>query len=125
MKLAWMIGAGIGLAILADSQASAQAPGCGTIAANTPPARVLTILQCSVKDTLREPESARFRRLHVTQFNYVDGRPPGWALCGEMNGRNGYSGMTGWQQFAYTKGEHRLLQSNLMCEGKPVLAGSR
>jgi hypothetical protein len=86
----------------------------------------MDIFLCSVKDLLRDPYAAHFRKLHVTKFPYLDKRrPDGWALCGEMNGRNGYGGMTGWQGFAYTSDDHRMLKSTLMCDNYPVLAGSR
>ena len=113
-----------GLLFFLPAESRSQARGCGAVNSNTNPQRVMQVFLCSVKDLLRDPDTARFRRLHVVKYRYLDGRR-GWALCGEVNARNAYGGRTGWQGFAYTEGEHRLLQSTLMCDGERVLAGSR
>jgi hypothetical protein len=49
----------------------------------------------AVKAVMRDPDSAKFRNLEVND----DG-----SVCGEVNGRNAYGGMTGFSPFAYVEG---------------------
>lgn len=58
------------------------------------PARTMAAYQAAVADTLRDPESARFRGVRVVRE--ADG---GNALCGELNARNAYGGYVGYEAF--------------------------
>lgn len=49
----------------------------------------------AVKAVMRDPDSAKFRNLEVND----DG-----SVCGEVNGRNAFGGMTGFSPFAYVDG---------------------
>lgn len=50
--------------------------------------------QSAVADTLRDPESARFRSVRV--IREADGSD---ALCGELNAKNAYGGYIGYEPF--------------------------
>ena len=52
----------------------------------------------SVASTAREPSSVSFRHVFIQKRVTEDGREP-ITLCGEVNGRNGYGGFTGFQAF--------------------------
>jgi len=48
----------------------------------------------AVRESLRDPYSARFRNLHVGKISKS-------AVFGEVNGKNGYGGYTGFTKFYY------------------------
>lgn len=48
--------------------------------------------------TMRDPSSASFRNVFIEKRVTEDGREP-ITVCGEVNGRNGYGGFTGFQAF--------------------------
>lgn len=52
----------------------------------------------SIANTAREPSSVTFRRVFIQKRAGKDGRQP-IVLCGEVNGKNGYGGFTGFQAF--------------------------
>jgi len=54
-------------------------------------ARSLEEAQAVVRDSLRDPESARFRNVAAN---------PNGSVCGEVNARNGYGGYNGFTAFA-------------------------
>jgi hypothetical protein len=57
-------------------------------------AQKMAVYQTAVADTLRDPESARFRGVRV--LREADGRD---ALCGELNAKNAYGGYVGYEPF--------------------------
>jgi hypothetical protein len=57
-------------------------------------AQKMAVYQSAVADTLRDPESARFRHVRVVQD--ADGSD---ALCGELNAKNVYGGYVGYAPF--------------------------
>lgn len=52
----------------------------------------------AVASTARDPASVSFRNVFIQKRVTKDGREP-ITLCGEVNGRNGYGGFTGFQAF--------------------------
>lgn len=54
----------------------------------------MAVYQSAVADTLRDPESARFRNVRVVRK--ADGSD---ALCGELNAKNVYGGYVGYAPF--------------------------
>lgn len=54
----------------------------------------ITSAKMAVEQKLRDPDSAQFRNVVVTSA----GISPG-TVCGEVNGRNAFGGMTGFQRF--------------------------
>jgi hypothetical protein len=57
-------------------------------------AQKMAVYQSAVADTLRDPESARFRGVRVVRE--ADGSD---ALCGELNAKNAYGGYVGYEPF--------------------------
>lgn len=53
----------------------------------------------SVRDALRDPESARFSEMEVVEYE-----PGSRAVCGEVNAKNAYGGYTGDKRFYYRAG---------------------
>lgn len=59
-------------------------------------------------DIAKEPESVRFRRVHLrTNLDPTNGQVR-IGVCGETNGRNSYGGYTGWRTFSYARGALRF-----------------
>ena len=52
----------------------------------------------SIASTAREPSSVSFRHVFIQKRIAEDGREP-ITLCGEVNGKNGFGGFTGYQAF--------------------------
>ena len=66
---------------------------------------------CLIKDGARDPDSVKFRDVYVSTLTYVTGPRTGTVLkgvCGEMTGKNGYGGMTGWKGFTYVMDTQRF-----------------
>jgi hypothetical protein len=57
-------------------------------------AQKMAVYQSAVADTLRDPESTRFRKVRVVRE--ADGSD---ALCGELNAKNAYGGYVGYAPF--------------------------
>lgn len=57
-------------------------------------AQKMAVYQSAVADTLRDPESARFRSVRVVRA--ADGTD---ALCGQLNAKNAYGGYVGYEPF--------------------------
>lgn len=59
-------------------------------------------------DRLRDPASAQFRGVHVAyhacpaNFDCHKDPSPLWAVCGEVNAKNGYGGYVGFEPFVFT-----------------------
>ncbi len=51
--------------------------------------------EAAVAAQLRDPESTRFRSVHLVRFH---GKSP--VICGELNTKNGFGGYTGFMPFA-------------------------
>lgn len=69
---------------------------------------MILVAQKAVKGRLRDPESAMFRNEQV-------GRKDGQAvvICGEVNARNGFGGMTGYQRFMSNGADVTALESDM------------
>lgn len=61
--------------------------------------RVTRICEQSVKQQMRDPDSAQFRD-EVAMPDTPDGLS--WRVTGEVNGRNGFGGMVGYMSFSCT-----------------------
>jgi hypothetical protein len=62
--------------------------------AASPQAKALDAAKQTVEAGLRDSGSAEFRNIKV--FNHGTGR---FVVCGEVNARNGFGGMTGYKRF--------------------------
>ena len=51
-----------------------------------------------LSDSLKDPESAKFRKVFLSA-TFNKNTFNGWAICGEMNGKNSYGGYTGYKPF--------------------------
>ena len=61
---------------------------------NWTPTRIRTAARQAVVSKLRDPSSAQFR--NVRRIEHSNGST---MFCGEVNGRNAYGGMSGFQRF--------------------------
>lgn len=61
---------------------------------NWTPTRIRAAARQAVADKLRDPSSAQFR--NVRRIEHSNGST---MFCGEVNGRNAYGGMSGFQRF--------------------------
>lgn len=52
-------------------------------------AKIIAIVTKAVADSMKDPESARFRNMHITRGN----------VCGEVNAKNGMGGYVGFARF--------------------------
>ncbi|MGR6534027.1 hypothetical protein [Brevundimonas sp. RM1] len=57
----------------------------------------------AVRNTLRDPGSAEFRRIKVVRS---DGQPR--VVCGEVNSKNAFGGYVGFRDFYYRDGRLRV-----------------
>jgi hypothetical protein len=78
--------------------------------------------------TMRDPASASFRNVYL--YKRVSAKPGSQVtVCGEVNGRNGYGGLTGFQQFllsgdsVYVGKMLRFDVSHLCQNNNPVVDG--
>lgn len=72
-------------------------------------------------DGLRDVSGARFRAVYLFKTVGRDGREH-VSLCGEVNARNGYGGMTGFQPFTTVgdrllTGSTGILNAAMVCDG--------
>lgn len=147
----WVVGAFVGLILLAAIISHTSGPDSKTQSSSSETASsqhstsseqvqadnekwfkgeiVTPFLLGQVKDRLKDPDSAKFR--NVTLFHdFVprsdgDGRETsigGYALCGEVNARNGFGGYDGYTQFVsmtwvWTNGEWPGLSSAASSRG--------
>jgi hypothetical protein len=108
---------------------------CGEVSQTSSPQHALTVFRCAARDALRDPASGQFRHLFITKVQFIDGRQPPWewALCGDVNRRNAFGGMTGWHRFVFMPGAQAtdplgrvFFNGNTYCgPAQPVLAGAR
>lgn len=87
----------VAAAIAISSPVSAQSP------AFTPEQRaegeaLIRKAASYLASTVRDPSSATFRNVFIQKRLAEDGREP-VTICGEINARNGYGGLTGFQAF--------------------------
>lgn len=59
-------------------------------------------------DIAKDPESVRFRRVHIRTNLDPTNAQVRIGVCGETNGRNSYGGYTGWRAFSYARGALRF-----------------
>lgn len=57
--------------------------------------------ETAARRELRDPDSAQFRY----QYEDMEVFPDAGVLCGELNARNGYGGLTGFKGYAYVRGQ--------------------
>ncbi|MCV0415623.1 MAG: hypothetical protein K5831_12190 [Brevundimonas sp.] len=74
--------------------ACVEAQRARTPPVNWTPTRIRTAARQAVTDKLRDPSSAQFR--NVRRIEHSNGST---MFCGEVNGRNAYGGMSGFQRF--------------------------
>lgn len=74
--------------------ACVEAQRARTPPVNWTPTRIRTAARQAVMDKLRDPSSAQFR--NVRRIEHSNGST---MFCGEVNGRNAYGGMSGFQRF--------------------------
>lgn len=74
--------------------ACVEAQRARTPPVNWTPTRIRTAARQAVTDNLRDPSSAQFR--NVRRIEHSNGST---MFCGEVNGRNAYGGMSGFQRF--------------------------
>ncbi|HBY43163.1 MAG TPA: hypothetical protein DEH03_05665 [Brevundimonas sp.] len=74
--------------------ACVEAQRARTPPVNWTPTRIRTAARQAVVNKLRDPSSAQFR--NVRRIEHSNGST---MFCGEVNGRNAYGGMSGFQRF--------------------------
>lgn len=74
--------------------ACVEAQRARTPPVNWTPTRIRTAARQAVTNNLRDPSSAQFR--NVRRIEHSNGSI---MFCGEVNGRNAYGGMSGFQRF--------------------------
>ncbi|MBI2248662.1 Uncharacterised protein [Brevundimonas diminuta] len=74
--------------------ACVEAQRARTPPVNWTPTRIRAAARQAVTDKLRDPSSAQFR--NVRRIEHSNGST---MFCGEVNGRNAYGGMSGFQRF--------------------------
>ncbi|SPU43576.1 Uncharacterised protein [Brevundimonas diminuta] len=74
--------------------ACVEAQRARTPPVNWTPTRIRTATRQAVTNKLRDPSSAQFR--NVRRIEHSNGST---MFCGEVNGRNAYGGMSGFQRF--------------------------
>ena len=74
--------------------ACVEAQRARTPPVNWTPTRIRTAARQAVTNKLRDPSSAQFR--NVRRIEHSNGTT---MFCGEVNGRNAYGGMSGFQRF--------------------------
>jgi hypothetical protein len=74
--------------------ACVEAQRARTPPVNWTPTRIRTAARQAVTNKLRDPSSAQFR--NVRRIEHSNGST---MFCGEVNGRNAYGGMSGFQRF--------------------------
>lgn len=75
-------------------------------------AKMLDEAKLSVRESLRDPESAQFRNLRVKE------KPSGAIVCGEVNAKNGFGGYEGFERFVY---QERLRLVTFAASGAEVV----
>jgi len=63
-------------------------------------AAALASAQRAIKDKLRDPDSAKFDRVTRKTMPNARGEPTD-VVCGRVNAKNAYGGMTGFKDFVY------------------------
>lgn len=76
-------------AVLAQAQTVLQASKTGVS-----DERILEIAKQVTADSLKDPDSARFRNVGIRQFGELR------IVCGEVNGKNSYGGYVGFVRFS-------------------------
>lgn len=81
---------------------------CGSPESNEPnEAGMIVIARKAVEAKLRDPESAQYRNEHLGSFKGVP------VICGEVNAKNGFGGMSGYERFISNGGEATVLTSDM------------
>lgn len=60
-----------------------------------------------LKERLRDPDSAAYRNVRIYRHPKSDG---GFVFCGEVNARNGFGGMAGFERFVASP-THAVIES--------------
>lgn len=119
-RIGFLVAGTVLLAI--GSLASAQSPALTPEQRAEGEAQIKWAAQ-EIANTARDPSSVAFRRVFLVKRNLRDGRQP-IELCGEINGKNGYGGFTGYQAFTLMGGTvhvRKILSLDVarMCEQRP------
>jgi hypothetical protein len=82
-----------------------------------------------IASTSRDPSSVTFRNVVVQKRVTKDGREP-ITVCGEVNGRNGYGGFTGFQAFVLLGdnvevGDSMGLPVSFLCKNNDPITDTR
>lgn len=107
-------------ALIAASTGALPTLACPVFDDHRPAKDMIAAAQCLIRDNAKDPSSVRFRNVYVGTISFVSGPQAGItvrAVCGEMIGRNGYGGMTGWQGFTYMAGDDPFYQAD-NCENR-------
>lgn len=88
---------GIAVVLAATNQAKAQSPSF-TAEQRAEGEALVRKAAASIASTARDPSSVSFRKVFIQKRMAKDGRQP-ITLCGEVNGKNGYGGFTGFEKF--------------------------
>jgi hypothetical protein len=70
----------------------------------------LTVVQIAVKEKLRDPGSAEFSEQKIGAYQGHE------VVCGKVNSKNGFGGMTGFQRFVSNGGEATVLEEQMKSE---------
>jgi hypothetical protein len=90
------------------------AGGCGGSSNSDGPSDLarITVAQQAVKGRLKDPSSAEFRNERVGSY-----QGKAIVVCGEVNAKNSFGGMTGFERFVSNGGDVTVLESE-MAEGE-------
>jgi hypothetical protein len=75
-----------------------------------------------VADELSDPDSAKFRKLFLSEFVNPNNGQAGLWLCGEINAKNKMGGYVGYRQF-FIKADLDLVQINPAAENEKSMEG--
>lgn len=73
-------------------------------------ASYIALNQERIKVRLKDPESAQFRNVFVSNTSYISDDTP--VICGEINAKNSFGGYTGFERFV-SHGSVQLLETNM------------
>lgn len=127
----WRIGLSVVAALAVSSAAVAQSP----LALLTVPQRADGEAQVAkagrlLADTLRDTSSAKFRSVFLQKSIGKDGKEY-VSVCGEVNSKNGYGGMSGFHKFmlvgdsVYVGGPGQIINADEICDNGRAVVDTR
>ncbi len=72
------------------------------------PAEVIAETQSAVKESMKDPDSARFKDLRLGKTERIDGSDDPNIVCGFVNGKNSMGGYVGFGIFAYDRSTKKV-----------------